>query len=79
MPTNTGSPTPRKHLCEIRASDGFGALSVTHRQAARNPCIDASTYWRSERHDLHTADSQAFSLPASSAEGNNGSVRTTLP
>lgn len=76
MPTSDGSPTPRKYSCEIRASDGFGALSVTHRQAERDLCVDASTYWHSEHRDL---DSHAPALPACNWERNTASVRTPLP
>ena len=76
MTTNPGSPTPRKPLCEIRASDGFGPLSASHRQAARRVCIDASAYWRSNRGDL---DSHAPALPAGNEVRNTTSIRTELP
>lgn len=76
MPTDPGSSTPRKHLCEIRASDGFGPLSALHRHAVRKDCIDASAYWRSSRPDL---DSHAPALPAGNGVRNTAPVRTPLP
>lgn len=76
MPTNPGSPTPRKDSCEIRASDGFGPLSGPRRQAAHKVCVDASTYWHSERRDL---DSHSSTQPASNGVRNTASVRTPLP
>jgi hypothetical protein len=77
MPTNLATPAPPRWR-ELRASDGFGPLYATDRQAACNLC-DAHTYWRSEPRGLDTPDSRSSALPAIDGGRPTASVGSMLP